>query len=233
MNNTSSTVPVVTVDGPGGTGKGTACLRLAQKLGWHYLDSGAVYRVFAWQVKERGIVADELQALLALARTLEIEMVCEADAYRVLYAGHDVTASIYSMEIAKIASTLSAHPEIRQALLSQQLAFRRMPGLVTDGRDMGTVVFPDATLKIYLDASPDVRAKRRFEQLRQQGDDVDLEHLLHEIEMRDHRDQERACAPLRPALDSVIIDSSQLSVDAVVRQILSELKKRCSVSLSF
>ncbi len=215
-------VPVITLDGPSGSGKGTVGRALAERLGWHFLDSGALYRVLGLAALRRGVSLDDEAALARLAEGLEVEFA----GGRVLLAGEDVSGAIRSEEAGAAASKVAALPGVRQALLARQRAFRRPPGLVADGRDMGTVVFPDAPLKVFLDASAEERARRRHAQLKAQGVDVNLEQILTDIRARDRRDRERPVAPLRPAEDAVVIDTTELAPEAVIERILELAKAR-------
>jgi cytidylate kinase len=216
----TESIPVITIDGPGGSGKGTVTLRLAAKLGWHLLDSGALYRLVAVAALQHQQCGDDEPALARLAAGLNAEFAVAEQELKVQLDGLDVSQRLRSEEVGVLASRLAALPSVRTALLERQRAFRRPPGLVADGRDMGTVIFPDATLKIYLTASVQERAHRRYKQLKEKGESVNLSRLFQEIEERDRRDQTRPVAPLRPALDSHIIDSSELSVDEVLGKIL-------------
>lgn len=204
-------VPVIAVDGPGGTGKGTVCAELSRRLRWHLLDSGALYRAVGLAARRQGVALNDAPGLARLARVVEIRF--ERDAgpdgpVRTLVDGVDVTQDIRSEECGSAASQVAAHPDVRAALLSQQRAFRQEPGLVADGRDMGTVVFPDAELKIYLTATPDVRAQRRHKQLKEKGIDVSLRRLFEDMSERDRRDQERIASPMQPAGDAIVLDTS-------------------------
>ncbi len=216
--------PVITVDGAGGTGKGTVSHLLAKRLGWHVLDSGVLYRILAFAAQQEGIVWDNPQneALLAeLALNLEIKFLDkDADLPRLILKGEDVTEAIRTEKIGNGASIVGAYPAVRTALLDRQRAFRILPGLVADGRDMGTVVFPDAVLKVFLTASAEERAARRYKQLKAQGRDVTLERLIAELFARDSRDQARAVAPLKPAVDALRIDTDHLTVQEVVEVIV-------------
>jgi cytidylate kinase len=226
----NDTIPVITIDGPGGSGKGTVSLRLAEELGWHLLDSGALYRLVAVAALKRGIAADDEQSLGQLASDLQAEFSVRNREVVVHLDGEDVTQALRSQAVSELASRLATLPGVRQSLVGRQRAFRQLPGLVADGRDMGTVIFPTAPLKIYLTASVEERAQRRYKQLKEKGESVNLSRLFREIEERDHRDQNRDLAPLRPALDSHTIDSSELSVDEVLGKIL-DLWKKCQVSV--
>jgi len=204
-------VPVITIDGPGGTGKGTISQLLCQKLGWHFLDSGVLYRALALASLKKGVQTSDIQALVQLAENLALQF----QGSKIFLDGQEVTQEIRTPECGQVASVVSAYAPVRAALLERQRAFRQAPGLVTDGRDMGTVVFPDADVKIYLDASPKARAERRFAQLQEKKINVSLAHVLAELSERDKRDEERAVAPLRPAEDACILDTTALSVEEV------------------
>ncbi|AAU92308.1 MULTISPECIES: (d)CMP kinase [Methylococcus] len=214
------TIPVLTIDGPSGAGKGTAARAVAARLGWNFLDSGAIYRALAVAAVDRGVSREDESALAALAASLDLVFGADSTA-RILLWDADISGRIVTEECGNLASKLAAFPAVRQALLDKQRGFRRPPGLVADGRDMGTVVFPDAPYKVFLTASAEVRARRRYNQLKEKGMDVSLAHLTEEIEERDRRDRERQIAPLRAAADAVVIDSSDLSVDEVIQVCLS------------
>ncbi len=215
-------VPVLTIDGPSGSGKGTLAQRMAEKLGWHYLDSGALYRVLAQAALLAEIdLADEI-ALAKIAANLPVTFQIAQDTLTVLLNGQDVSLLIRSEQAGNAASKVAAIPSVRTALLQRQRDFRQAPGLVTDGRDMGTVVFPDAPYKVYLTASAEVRASRRYKQLKEKGIDSNLADLIVEITERDERDQQREVAPLRPAADAIILDSTALGIDTVFQRV-SEL----------
>jgi cytidylate kinase len=200
---------------------------LAEKLGWHLLDSGALYRLVAVAALDQQIASVEDEAFMGdLAANLKAEFALEDHAVKVLLDGENVSQRLRSEQVSVLASQLAALPAVRKSLVARQRAFRRLPGLVADGRDMGTVIFPDAGLKIYLTASADERAQRRYKQLKDKGESVNLSRLFREIEERDRRDQTRSVAPLRPAFDSHIIDSSELSVDEVLGKILLLCKER-------
>ena len=214
-------VPVITIDGPTASGKGTIAQRVAEALGFHYLDSGALYRLVAWRALQDAIAADDADRLSAVAAKLEPQF---TDA-RVLMDGHDVTDAIRSEEVSQVASRIAVIDGVRQALLKLQRSQFKAPGLVADGRDMGTVVFPKADLKIYLTASTRARAERRHKQLIEKGFSASIyplsqEQVMREIEARDQRDAQRATSPLRPANGAFRIDSSELSVDEVVALVL-------------
>jgi cytidylate kinase len=218
----SSPVPVVAIDGPSGSGKGTIAARLAQALGWHLLDSGALYRIVAACALSRGIPLDDEASLARMATALEIRFEEE----RVLVDGTDVTETIRTEPVSAAASEVAALGAVRAAILDLQRSMRAPPGLVADGRDMGTVVFPDAPLKVYLDASAQVRAERRYKQLKNKGLSVSFRVLLANLVERDARDRERAVSPLVPAQDALIIDSTDLGIEEVLNQVLTEVRDR-------
>lgn len=219
-------VPVITIDGPGGTGKGTICHMLAHKLGWHCLDSGAIYRVFAYAAMQQNLGLDARDKLIELARQLPLSFDTDAShGHQVLLNRENVTKSIRTEYCGQMASTFAAIPELREALLQRQRDFAVAPGLVTDGRDMGTVVFPDAGLKIYLTASTNERAQRRFLQLQAQGVDLSIETVMAELKKRDERDCQREVAPLKPAVDAIEIDTSNKSVMEVFELVYNRAKK--------
>jgi len=221
-------VPVITIDGPSGSGKGTVAALLAGKLGWNFLDSGALYRLLAFAAYNHGVDLTNEEALKLLAAHLDVQFGAAKDGHgmEIVLEGEEVTNAIRNEHIGAGASQVAALPAVRDALLQRQKAFRELPGLVADGRDMGTVVFPDAPLKIFLTASAEERARRRFLQLKAKGDDVNLASLLDEIRARDERDTQREVAPLKPADDAVQLDSTELSIEQVLGQILSEVAKR-------
>lgn len=213
------TIPVITVDGPSGSGKGTISRLLAAQLGFHWLDSGVLYRVLALAARRLGVAFTDPQALAELTARFEITFrQTAAGEPAVWLGGEDVTVLIRSETCGKDASRVAALSEVRAALLERQRALRKRPGLVADGRDMGTVVFPDAVLKVYLSASLEERARRRFKQLLAQGVSATLEKTLNDLAQRDARDFARTAAPLKPARDAVIVDSTHLGIEAVVQQ---------------
>lgn len=228
MSTNHASVPVITIDGPSGSGKGTVGQILAQRLGWHFLDSGAMYRIAGHAAARAGVDLHDEAGVARVARDMDIRFVPEVvgEPVRVILNGVDVGAEIRTEGGGRAASIVAALPEVRAALLEKQRAFCRPPGLVADGRDMGTTVFPEAILKIYLVASAEIRAERRHKQLIEKGFDANLPRLLDEIRERDRRDAERVASPLKPAADACILDSSPLSISEVVDQILALLQKR-------
>ena len=225
----NASVPVITLDGPGGSGKGTVCLLLAEKLGWHILDSGSLYRLTALD-SLRNDVEKESQ-LVEIAENMDIEYVPEGSSLKVMLQGRDVTDAIRAEDVGSRASEIAAVAEVRRALLERQRAFARPPGLLADGRDMGTVVFPDAPLKIFLTASPEERAKRRYKQLKEKGIDANLPELVVELQARDKRDCERATAPLKAAEDAILLDTTAMSIEQVVDRVLQLASQRFSSSV--
>ena len=224
----SSHTPVVTVDGPSGAGKGTLCMLLAKKLGFHLLDSGAIYRVLALAAIHHGVDTNSEDALVPLATHLDVQFISEGELVKVILEGEDVSGDLRKEETGMAASKVAALPRVREALLRRQRAFADGNGLVADGRDMGTVVFPDAPVKIFLDASADERARRRYKQLQLKGLDVRFDALLSEIQQRDDRDRNRAVAPLKPADDALLLDSTRLSIEEVVEQALQYIESKLS-----
>lgn len=219
--------PVITIDGASGTGKGTVSQILAKRLNWKFLDSGALYRVLALAAQKHSVALDNEKALEVLAEHLDVQFIAqESESSRIILEGEDVTDVIRTEKIGNAASQIAALPAVRASLLSRQRAFRDTPGLVADGRDMGTVVFPDAELKIFLTASPEERALRRYNQLKERGISVTLSDLIKELRERDRRDQERTVAPLKPAEDAIRIDTDRLTVDQVVERIVYEIKRK-------
>jgi len=220
--------PVITLDGPSGVGKGTVAFQLARKTGWHLLDSGAIYRLVAIIAQRREIPLSAELRLAEAAAAMDVRFDIDPLGGRtqVRLDGQTVDAELRSEECGNRASQVAVHPRVRAALLDFQRSFRRDPGLIADGRDMGTVVFPAAELKIYLTASAAVRAQRRRVQLKEQELDVSLTRLIEEIEARDQRDASRSVAPLRPADDALVIDTTDLDIDEVVARVWQEAKNR-------
>jgi cytidylate kinase len=219
----STTVPVLTIDGPSGSGKGTISRRVAETLGWRLLDSGALYRAVGYAAGAEGLDLSDVDAMTRCAQTTKIRFHAAADGSdtRVLVNGHDATDELRTETAGAAASAIASIPSVRQALVDMQLAFRKNPGLVADGRDMGTVIFPDAPFKVFLTASAAERAKRRYKQLKEKGLSVTLATLQREIEARDARDASRTVAPLKPAVDAVFIDTTGMGIEDVVAKVLA------------
>ncbi|HHH42767.1 MAG TPA: (d)CMP kinase [Gammaproteobacteria bacterium] len=218
------TIPVITVDGPSGSGKGTISRMLARELGFHFLDSGALYRLLAYAAGQRGIALDDEPALVKLSAELDIRFPADDDSDLVVLGGQDVTSAIRTEQAGRGASLVAALPAVRQALLERQRDFRKAPGLVADGRDMGTVVFPAADAKIFLTASAEERARRRCNQLKELGLEPVFEDILADIKARDERDANRPVAPLRPAPDAERVDTSGLDIPATIERVRNLVK---------
>jgi len=220
-------VPVITVDGPSGAGKGTISHMLADRLGWHFLDSGALYRVTGQACVIEGVIWDDPAAVTEIARHLDVAFALSDNGeILVAYKGIDVSAAIRTEEGGRGASSVAAIPAVREALLARQRDFMQPPGLVADGRDMGTVVFRAARLKFFLTASALERAERRYKQLMAKGESVNLPRLLADLQERDERDSNRSVSPLVPAEDAIIIDSSATPIDVVFERVMLEVKKK-------
>jgi cytidylate kinase len=219
--------PVITIDGPSGSGKGTISQSLAKSMGWHFLDSGALYRLVALVAVRSGVGGGQASELAALASALEVVFQpSEKLEAMVTLAGEDVSRLIRDESIGVMASEVAAHPKLREALLERQRAFAVMPGLVADGRDMGTVVFPAAGFKVFLTASAEERAARRYKQLIDEGESVSLPRLLADIKARDERDSQRSVSPLVAAEDALVLDSTELAIEEVQQRILAEARAR-------
>ena len=231
MMNYKNEAPVITIDGPSGTGKGTLCHMLAAHLSWNFLDSGALYRVLALAAVKRAIDFSDVEGLASLAQMLDLRFKVDSEQNSIVVLdGTNITKAIRTEESGQNASKIAVIPEVRRALLARQRAFAVRPGLVTDGRDMGTVVFPDAILKIYLYASTEERAARRYLQLKKNGNDDSLAQVVDELVKRDARDTERAYSPLMPAKDAVQIDTTGLSIDQVFASVLQLADKSLMIS---
>lgn len=219
-------IPVVTIDGPSGVGKGTLAQFLTSKTQFHFLDSGAIYRALAFGALKNALALDDVVGLAALAESLPVTFV---DA-KILYDGEDITAQVRTEEVAGVASTIAVIPEVRSALMARQKAFATTPGLIADGRDMGTVVFPNADIKLYLTASAEIRAERRVKQLKTQGVSANIDQITQDIKERDERDLNRKTAPLKPADDAIVIDTSNLDIDKVCQKAVSLLLEKALIT---
>ncbi|MGL9736474.1 MAG: (d)CMP kinase [Symbiopectobacterium sp.] len=224
------TAPVITVDGPSGAGKGTLCKALAETLQWNLLDSGAIYRVLALATLHHQVDIGSEEALVPLASHLDVRFVAEDGQLKVILEGEDVSNEIRNETVGNTASRAAAFPRVREALLRRQRAFRDAPGLVADGRDLGTVVFPDAPVKIFLEASAEERAQRRMLQLQGKSFNVNLKRILFEIKERDARDRNRQVAPLVPAADALVLDSTDMSINDVIAKSLTYARKSLAQS---
>ncbi|PUA29714.1 MAG: cytidylate kinase [Cellvibrio sp. 79] len=218
-------IRVVTIDGPSGSGKGTLSQMLARHLGYHLLDSGALYRLVALASVKRHVDFAREEFVVPIAQNLNVEFSVEGNSMQILLDGEDVTNAIRQEAIGMGASQVAAHPGVRAALLERQRAFARLPGLIADGRDMGTAVFPESVTKIFLTASAEARAERRFNQLKAKGEIVEMENLVADIRERDERDSKRAVSPLVPAADATIIDSTDMSIEEVFASMLALIKQ--------
>jgi cytidylate kinase len=216
-------VPVLTIDGPSGAGKGTVSRLVAKKLGWNYLDSGSIYRSLAIALQKTSVDLEDVGEIVKVAQAMALEFDC-ADELIVKLNGEDITSQLGLESTGSIASQIAALPDVRQALLKKQQDFRRPPGLVADGRDMGTVVFPDAENKVFLTASAAKRAERRYKQLIEKEIDANLATIINEIEARDRRDMERKASPLAMAADALYIDSSDMTINAVIEEVLNLIR---------
>jgi len=223
----TESIPVLALDGPSGSGKGTIGQICAAKFGWHYLDSGAIYRSLAWVAMQQKVALDDVNQLTKLAD--ELKLVCHVrldDVAQIEVNGEFVTEQLRTEEVGEIASKIAPLSQVRASLLNLQRRSQKSPGLVADGRDMGTVVFPDASFKVFLTASAEIRAQRRFDQLKSKGFDVNLARLLESIQARDVRDSSRKASPLKASSDALILDTSDLSIEEVVARIMSHVNQR-------
>lgn len=224
--NVSPKIYVITIDGPSGAGKGTLSQLLAKHLGFHFLDSGALYRLVALAVQRQGIDIQDEQAVADVAEHLEATFDISGDGTRILLSGEEATQAIRTESVSMAASIVAAYPAVRSSLLARQRAFRQSPGLVADGRDMGTAVFPDADTKFFLTASAEARAERRYRQLLEKGEPVDLTALVKDIQARDERDSQRSVSPLKPAADAYVIDSTDMTISDVLNAMLNSIKAK-------
>ncbi len=222
---TDTMAVVITIDGPSGAGKGTVCARLAEQLGWHLLDSGALYRITGLAASRKQIALDDDAAVAAVAAALDVHFEPLATGVQVMLEGENVTDTIRTEKVGSLASQVAALPAVRAALLQRQRDFRLTPGLIADGRDMGTVVFPNAEVKVFLTASAEERGRRRYEQLLDKGFNASLPALIEDIRARDDRDSNRAVAPLKPADDAITIDSTELTIDQVCEHVADLVRK--------
>lgn len=222
--------PVITIDGPSAAGKGTLCKALAEALKWHLLDSGVIYRVLALAAMHHLVAIDSEEALVPLAAHLDVHFEIEHGQLKVVLEGKDISQAIRNETVGNTASQIATFQRVREALLRHQRAFRAAPGLIADGRDMGTVVFPDAPVKIFLDASSEERAHRRMRQLQEKGFSVIFERLLSEIKERDDRDRDRTVSPLVPAADALVLDSTCLTINEVIAKALACARKILALS---
>lgn len=230
MSGADTKPPVITVDGPSGVGKGAVCTALAKALGWHLLDSGAVYRAIGWVAQHRQVDPHDEDALVALCQSVDLRFEPSPEGVSVLIDGQKVDDELRSEVASQMASKVAAIPAVRKALLALQHDFRRMPGLVADGRDMGTVVFPDAVAKIFLTASAEERAQRRYKQLKEKGEHVIFAKLFSDITERDQRDRDRAVSPTVPASDAKVIDSTDMPLETVISEVMAFVEAQCGLA---
>ncbi len=216
-------IPVLTIDGPSGAGKGTVSRLVSKKLGWNYLDSGSIYRSLAIAIQNTSVQVSDVDAIVEVASAMALEFEC-GDELVVKLNGENITGQLGLESTGSIASQIAAYPSVRAVLLKKQQDFKQLPGLVADGRDMGTVVFPDAEYKVFLTASAQKRAVRRYKQLIEKEIDANIDEITSEIEARDRRDRERETAPLAMAVGALYIDSSDLTIDQVVEDVLNLIR---------
>ena len=221
---TIGTPTVIAIDGPSGSGKGTLSQLLAKKIGFHLLDSGALYRLVALAALKQDVNIQDERQVEQVAAQLDVRFDITDESTRILLSGEDVTSAIRNEIISMNASVVAAYPGVREALLKRQRDFRQLPGLVADGRDIGTTVFPDADIKIFLTASAEARAQRRYKQLVEKGESVDMNALIKDIQERDERDSKRTVSPLKPAADAILLDSTQMTIEEVLEAMLSLVK---------
>jgi CMP/dCMP kinase len=227
LNTTSSAVPVIiTIDGPSGSGKGTLSQMLAKSLGYHLLDSGALYRLVALDAMQRALNLADAEQMAQLAANLDVYFKLEEMHTLIMLSGQDVSGAIRQEAVGMNASIVAAYPQVRAALLERQRTFAELPGLIADGRDMGTMVFPAAPVKVFLTASAEARAGRRYKQLVNKGELVDMNALVEDIQERDMRDTQRSVSPLKPADDALLIDSTELSIEQVFAKIMEHIKTK-------
>ncbi|RYY74765.1 MAG: (d)CMP kinase [Gammaproteobacteria bacterium] len=224
MNTNTDEVAVITIDGPSGAGKGTLSQLVARHLKYHLLDSGALYRLVALSAHKLNINLQNEDAVADVASKIQVKFDADGDCTRILLAKEDVTQAIRDENVSMGASIVAAYPKVRAALLQRQRDFAQAPGLVADGRDMGTTVFPHAKVKIFLTASAEARAERRLKQLAQKGIDVDMAELIRDIKARDDRDTQREASPLKPAADALVLDSTLMTIDQVLNAILNSVR---------
>lgn len=230
MNTPLDSIPVIAIDGPSGVGKGAISVALADAFGWHLLDSGAVYRAVALVAFEQGIEPSDEQQLVAACQEMDLKFQSSQSGIAVLIDGVSVEETLRTEPVSQMASKVAAIPLVRRALLELQHGFRQFPGLIADGRDMGTVVFPDAVAKIFLTASAHERATRRFNQLKEKGEDVIFDRLFSDIDERDRRDRERAVSPTVPAADAKVIDSTDMDLEQVIAEVTAYVESKLGVS---
>lgn len=224
MNTDTNKIVIVTIDGPSGAGKGTLSQLVAKKLGYHLLDSGALYRLVALSAHKLNADISDEQTVAEIASRLDVKFDVAGDSTLILLAGENVTDAIRQESVSMNASVVAAYPKVRTALLQRQKDFVQTPGLVADGRDMGTTVFPEAQVKIFLTASAEARAERRYKQLSQKGVDVDIAEIVRDIKARDDRDSQREASPLKPADDALVLDSTLMTIDEVLKAILDTVR---------